>query len=341
MLYNSFIRIGNIMFFKIRAFAYAAVWMCFAISALAAEPPKVVEAIAVKPTTIVKNVKLIGVLKSKKEAHISSTIAGVVQDIIAKEGAPARKGALLAYLRNDELKRAYELALSNARVAKKQFERVKKLYQDKDVSKEALEEAETKWSHANIAASSAKTALDQSEFRAPFDGTCGVFRVSEGSYVKSGDEIVAFFDSKNLVLEFSIPEKLIPKVEAGTEVFALQHASKVLSVQRAIDPVTHMGLAHAAIEECKRCLIGAHVDVGIVVDKREKALGVPAEALFLKDGLQYVYIVRKGKAVLARVEVGLRGDSLVEITKGILSGDVVVTLGRNKLREGSEVKVHP
>src|SRR5688572_14753083 len=132
------------MFFKPRALVLAAAGTFFANVLLAAEPPKVVEAVTVQPTTITKSVKLIGILKAKREAHITSTIAGVVQDIIAKEGAHVRKGTLLAHLRNDELRRAYELAKSNANVAKKQFDRIRKLYENKDVSKEALEDAETK-----------------------------------------------------------------------------------------------------------------------------------------------------------------------------------------------------
>jgi membrane fusion protein (multidrug efflux system) len=46
-----------------------------------------------------------------------------------------------------------------------------------------------------------------------------------------------------------------------------------------------------------------------------------------------------GKAARQKVEIGQRRDSRVEIVSGLGSGDVVVTEGHLKMREGVAVKV--
>lgn len=315
--------------------------ICFFRLGFAAEAPKVVEAVTLVPTTISKSVKLIGQVKAKREAHLTSEITGLVQGIVAKEGAQVKKGTLLAYLRNDDLKRGTQAAEKNAALLENQFARDKKLFQDGVISKDAMQKAESAWSNAKMAASNARILFDQSEFRAPFDGTVGVFRVSVGNFVKTGDEIVALVDPGELEIEFSVPEKLISNLKVNDEVTILKNPGKVLSLQRTIDPNTQMGLARATMAKCDQCIVGSYVDVAVVVERREKALGVPSEAFFIKDGVQQVYVVKKGKAVLTPVTLGLRGDTLVEITKGVVAGDVVVTRGRNKLEEGSDVKVSP
>jgi membrane fusion protein (multidrug efflux system) len=325
---------------KISSFI-SLILLCAVNPAFAQEGPKVVEAITVKPTVISKSVKLIGQVKAKKEAHLTSAITGIVEGVVAKEGSQVTKGTLLAYLRNEDLKRASQAADANARLLQNQFARDKKLFDDGIISKDAMQRAESAWSSARMAASNARILLDQSEFRAPFDGTVGVFRVSAGSFVKSGDEIVALVDPKELEIEFSVPQKLISNLKVGDDVIVMKGSGKVLSLQRAIDPTTQMGLARAAIAKCENCLVGAYVDVGVVVERKDNAIGIPQEAIFIKDGVQQVYVVKNGKAALTSVTIGLRGDSLVEITKGVVAGDIVVTRGRNKLDEGSEVKVSP
>ena len=53
----------------------------------------------------------------------------------------------------------------------------------------------------------------------------------------------------------------------------------------------------------------------------------------------YVYRVVDGKAQRARVEIGQRRDGKTEIISGLQDGDVVVTAGHLKLRDGVPVQI--
>ncbi len=306
----------------------------------AGEKPKMVEAITVHPTDLVERVKLVGTIKAQKESHITAQVAGIVDHIFAKEGTQIKKGTRLITLKNLESAEAYELAQHNAKIEKEQYERMKHLYENKDISKQALEESKQKWADAKIAVSEAQAALNQTIFSAPFNGTCGVFRVSEGAYVQIGDELVAFYDASHLEVEFSVPEKLVHQINVGMQVHVFDQNGTIISVQRAIDPETQMGRARAKLAQCPHCVIGSHIDVEVAAKERTQAIAVPSEAIFLKDGKEFVYVVKKHKAVLTPIKKGMTADRLVEITDGLHANDVVVTRGHNKLNPGAAVQVH-
>jgi membrane fusion protein, multidrug efflux system len=51
----------------------------------------------------------------------------------------------------------------------------------------------------------------------------------------------------------------------------------------------------------------------------------------------YVYRAVGGKAALTEVRVGLRTPGEVEIEAGVTKGDVVITEGQTKLRDGAPI----
>jgi membrane fusion protein, multidrug efflux system len=56
---------------------------------------------------------------------------------------------------------------------------------------------------------------------------------------------------------------------------------------------------------------------------------------------QFVYRVVDGKATRVKIKTGLRRGSQVEVTEGLQAGDIVVTAGQIKLREGAAVRAGP
>jgi membrane fusion protein (multidrug efflux system) len=77
----------------------------------------------------------------------------------------------------------------------------------------------------------------------------------------------------------------------------------------------------------------------LILEERANALTVPEEALMPSGADQYVYKVVDGKVTRVQVKTGLRRGSQVEVTQGLQAGDVVVTAGQIKLREGAAVRI--
>jgi membrane fusion protein (multidrug efflux system) len=72
---------------------------------------------------------------------------------------------------------------------------------------------------------------------------------------------------------------------------------------------------------------------------RGMVLVAPEEAIVPERGEQFVYRIIDGKAHLQAVTLGRRVPGLVEIVAGAAAGDMVVTEGTHKIRDGSEVEV--
>jgi membrane fusion protein (multidrug efflux system) len=86
---------------------------------------------------------------------------------------------------------------------------------------------------------------------------------------------------------------------------------------------------------------GMFVRTRLILEERANALTVPEEALMPSGAEQYVYKVVDGKVTRVKIKTGLRRGSQVEVTQGLRAGDVVVTAGQIKLREGAAVRTGP
>jgi membrane fusion protein (multidrug efflux system) len=83
----------------------------------------------------------------------------------------------------------------------------------------------------------------------------------------------------------------------------------------------------------------ARVDLKVGI--RPDAILVPMDALTRLEELQYVYVVKDGKALQVPVEVGGRLEALVEITKGLTGDEQVIVSGKDLVTTGKPVLATP
>ena len=84
---------------------------------------------------------------------------------------------------------------------------------------------------------------------------------------------------------------------------------------------------------------GAMANIEVVLQKR-KSLGIPSEAIQIRNDRSVVFIVSEATAHMIEVESGIQTDGWVEIIKGDLhEKKPVVTMGQFLLNEGTAVKI--
>ena len=59
------------------------------------------------------------------------------------------------------------------------------------------------------------------------------------------------------------------------------------------------------------------------------------------EDAQYVYIVREGRALRVPVEIGVREENRVEITKGLDGSEQVIVSGKDLVHDGTPVQTQP
>lgn len=193
--------------------------------------------------------------------------------------------------------------------------------------------------------------------RAPFSGHLGIRQVSLGQYVAPGTRIVSLQVWNPVHVDFTLPQSALPlialhqQVEFGVDAYpGRPFTGQVSALGAGIDAASRTIAIRATLKNPHMALRpGMFGTVTLSVGAPVNALTVPATALTYSTFGAYVYVVHQvthdghSMQVVKRspVQVGLTRDGLVQITQGLAAGDLVVTAGQVKLREGMPVRIVP
>jgi membrane fusion protein (multidrug efflux system) len=170
--------------------------------------------------------------------------------------------------------------------------------------------------------------------------------VSVGSLISPGTVITTLDDTSTVKLDFTIPETGLSAVQPGLVINAssvaypdVNFAGKVSSIDSRVDPATRSVTVRALLPNPSGLLKpGMFLTVRLsrgAVD----ALLVPEEALVPEQGDMFVFVVKDGSAEKRLVHIGQRRVGDVQVLDGLAAGELVVTEGAQKLRDGSAVTV--
>ena len=146
-----------------------------------------------------------------------------------------------------------------------------------------------------------------------------------------------------------VVEKDVPLVKIGqkAEVRAEAYPNRVFAgtvtrVVQALNRQTRTMTVEVDLPNQDHLLKGGmFARVELVVGKHEHAVQIPADALTRLDELQYVYVVKDGKALQVPVEVGDRVGNRIEITKGLTGEEQLIVSGKDLVSNGTPVEARP
>lgn len=86
---------------------------------------------------------------------------------------------------------------------------------------------------------------------------------------------------------------------------------------------------------------GMQAQVSFISPEKSKVVSISTKAVLSDNNKEYVYVVRQNRAWRVRVYTRKSADNpnLIEIMEGIGDGEMVVTDGQDKLKEGAEVNL--
>lgn len=299
---------------------------------------KVVEVEKAELQTIQQTARFIGTIRSEQATTLVAKSKGIL-DRFVNSGQHVKKGELIAQIDNKDIERNFKLSQDMEHIAKLQYDRFSQLQKTGVISQNALEEKKSILIEAQKKMTDAKIAMDEIKIYAPFDGIVGIFKIREGSQVQEGDVLVSFYDPSTTIVEFDVPLSIMNVIHDGSTVFIDKKQYPLTYIQKMLDEETHMSPAYVNID-CQNCIIGSTVDVNLVVKEKQSVIVIPFEAVFLREGKTFVYIVKDEKASLTPVVLGIREKESVEITSGLQKNDVVIVRGQARLYPGVPVIIN-
>ena len=312
-------------------------------------PPMPVKAAPVARATLDVEATAVGTLRADETVMIRPEIAGRLVTIHFKEGQTVRAGDPLVTLDPEEYRA--QLAGSTAQVDLEElsYRRLQDLQRNNLASQQNLDEARAKLDASRARQSLDQVRLERTVIRAPFAGTVGLRLVSPGAYVRPGDDIVNLESLGAIKLDFRVPETFLARLATEQPLTARVDAypdqefvGAIYAIDPALDPETRTVLLRARLPNPdNRLRPGLFARVNLVLERRENALIVPEQAIVPMGQNPFVYRVVDEKAVNTPVILGLRRPGVVEVLDGLADGDLVVTDGQLKIRDGAAVTVVP
>lgn len=177
---------------------------------------------------------------------------------------------------------------------------------------------------------------------------------SEGT-VLAGEPLVDVGDTASLEVRAEVLSSDAVSISPGTPVlFERWGGSSVLEgTVRSVEPAAFTKISSLGVEEQRVVVIsdltsapedwqklgdGYRVEARFVVWQSQKALKVPASAVFRAGDTKAVFVVRDGRASTLPVKIGQMNGVSAEVTEGLSEGEEVVIHPDDALRDGARVK---
>lgn len=308
-------------------------------------PP--VKVAMVRESAVTDDVTAVGTLLAEESVVIRPEIAGRIVKIHFTEGQSVNAGASLVSMDTSDLRAKLAANEADVTVNRQRFDRARNMAGQKFMSQQAVEEASSNLARAQALKQETIAQLAKAEIRAPFKGMLGLRKVSNGAYLKAGDDIVNLEDVGSLKLDFRIPEAFLSKIAKDQDLNVRVDAfpketfsGKIFAIEPGIDTQTRTVMLRARVPNPDvKLMPGLFARVNLILERRGTALVVPEEAIVPKGNVSLVVKIVDGKAEFVPVKIGRRRPGEVEIVEGLKVNDTVVTDGQIKLQPGAPVTV--
>lgn len=307
----------------------------------------VVEASAVSAGPLVRKIDTIGTLRSEESVVLRPELSGRIVTIGFKEGQPVKKDQVLVALDDSIAKAEVAEAEASLALSKANYERAKELTSRGAASQRARDEAVAAMHRDEATVALAKARLAKTKIAAPFTGVVGLRKVGVGDFVGPGQDLVTLDVIDPIKIDFRIPELYLSAVREGQtvefELDALAGRAFTGAVY-AIDPkvdINGRSLVIRARGPNTGNLLrpGLFARIELILDRREDVLFISEEALIPQGTDHFVFKIEDGIARLTQIVIGSHDEQEVEVISGLQAGDLVVTAGQMKLRDGAAVVV--
>lgn len=294
----------------------------------------------------------VGTLRAVKGTDVAPEVGGTVENIFVESGQDVDEGTLLLQLRSQEDQAQLAALESDLRLAELTLERAKKQIAVKAISQAAYDEAVASWENLKAQVAAQKATLEKKSVLAPFAGRLGLRLVDVGQYLAPGAPLFALQQLDPIFLDFSVPQQELTKLQVGQKIAAKVDAypdkvfdGEITAIDSKVAEETRNISVRATIHNPEKLLrAGMFATVSLTTGDPSRYLTLPQTAITFNPYGSTVFVVDgsgdKLTARMAFVKTGpTRGDQ-VAILDGIKEGDVVVTAGQMKLRNGTQVTIN-
>ncbi|MCU7930535.1 MAG: efflux RND transporter periplasmic adaptor subunit [Candidatus Thiodiazotropha sp. (ex Codakia rugifera)] len=322
-----------------------------------------VETVSIERGDLELVIRVTGEVINDRSVTLTALVDGQVNRVNTALGDRVETDQILASMDNRaaaaRLQRAEAYLLQEGvrrREEQLRYRRLKKLADKGAVSQEKLEEAKLNWEAATAAWQVAKADLHLAEVaqewqqvRAPFAAVVVGKSTEVGQWVEAGTALFSLVALDQWEIEAHVDAVDSGRVKPGQPVTIRCDAFPELvwqstvswigpSVEREKDKRLNTFRVRLGLGETPPpLLLGQQLDLEILVDRRQGILKLPFAALHKGDEGFEVALIESGQLHYRSIEIGLEGDTHVELVSGFDEGVKVIRLDGDILEAGTLV----
>ena len=320
----------------------------------------------------------VGRIRAQQFVEVRARVEGYLENMLFAEGSSVEKNKVLfvidpATYKAKVDKASAQLNKDKAQLlkAKRDYDRIKPLYEQNAVSQLDLDNAEALYesSKATVAMSEADLAqaeleLSYTRVKSPIAGKISERNVDLGTLVGPGAKslLATVVKSDTVLVDFNMTALDYQKSKERNIDIGKQDSTRswqpnvsitladysvyplkgfVDFAEPQVDPNTGTFSVRAELPNPNGDLLpGQSTRVKLLLDMLEDALVVPHKAIITEKGGAYIYVVNTDSIAKKRfIEIGPEFDNKVVVERGLRANELIVTEGYHKLTPNTKVKI--
>ncbi len=251
---------------------------------------------------------------------------------------------------DDNYKKEFIEAKAAFTKQKSDYERAKKLYEDKIIPEKEYLSVKLDYENAELAFNhvSSNYASDGLKIKSPISGYVSKVYVEAGQYVATGQPLMKVSKNIKLVMRADLPQRYyeqIPNITSAsfkTTYCTTPHDIKdlngrLISYGKYTDGSSYYTPIFFELDSRSHIIPGAYVEIFLHSTPIENAIVVPKEAIMEEQGLHYVFVKLSDTHYERRFVEVAGGDGIkARIASGLDFGDIVVGKGANNIKLASK-----
>ena len=289
-----------------------------------------------------------GAIAAWQEAIIGAQIGGYqLVDVRVNVGDAVKKGQLLARFDSDLLRADEAQLQANYDQAALNERRALALQKENAMAEQSVLAAVTTAKVAKAQLASKQLQLRYTDVTAPDDGTISARTATLGAVTPVGQELFRMIRQDRLEWRGELTAAQMVHITAGQRIAIVlpdgsEAAATVREIAPSLDSQSRLGTVYADIAPGSHARAGMYAD-GKVALGQTPALVIPAQAVILRDGRNYVLKLADSsdtpKVARQLVTTGRRQGNDIEITEGLSASDRVVAEGAGFLNDNDVVRL--
>lgn len=265
-------------------------------------------------------------------------------------GDKIKAGSLIARLEDKEYVNSIKLETNqlNMELTESELKKEESLYEKGGVTLKELKTAGINYENAKTTVESSKLQLDKTRIVASIDGVIvDLPYYTQSTQVETGSTIAKIMDYQIMYMDVQLPEKYISVIKRGQLVKLTNYTipedtivGNITQLSPAINADTRTFKGNISINNPKNLLRpGMFVKADIIINHKDSVIVIPKTNILSRQRGKTVFIVDRGIAMERIIETGLENATNVEVTKGLIKNDRIVTSGFETLSNKSKVKI--